>query len=307
MSLGLIMSKQMHNHEVPSDVPLIKKLLSAQFPKCSNLPISLVRSDGTDNAIYRLGTDMCIRLPRIASAADQIVKEQKWLPFLMSNLPLTIPELLGKGTPSAEFPFHWSICRWIDGENAATSHITDLRQTAVDLAEFLKALQQVNSAGGPPSRRGFPLSTQDKDVRDALKLLHGMIPDTELLTKIWEKCLQAPLWNKQPVWIHGDLLPANLIIQNDKLSAIIDFGLMGIGDPACDLIPAWSFLTADTRNIFRTTLGVDDATWTRGRGWALSIALIILPYYWNTNPGLVIVAKRMINEILGEYERMRIK
>jgi aminoglycoside phosphotransferase (APT) family kinase protein len=288
--------KKMHIHEVPIDVPLLKKLLSAQFQKWANLPLSLLRSDGTDNAIYRLGTDMCIRLPRISSAADQVDKEQKWLPHLAPHLPLEIPDILERGRPNADYPWPWSICRWIEGENATTSQITDLRQAAFDLANFIEALHRINSAGGPPSRRGFPLSTQDKDVRSALKSLHGVI-DTALLTRIWEECTQASLWDKPPVWIHGDLLPANLLIQDGKLSAIIDFGLMGIGDPACDLIPAWSFLTADTRNIFRTTLGVDDATWTRGRGWALSIALIILPYYWNTNPGLVTVAKRMINEI----------
>lgn len=290
--------QKMHDHEVSIDILLVRKLLQQQFPQWANLPFSPVLSDGTDNMIYRLGTDMCIRLPRIPSAAKQIETEQKWLPYLSPSLPLAIPDILGKGNPDANFPFHWFICRWIDGENAATSHITDLRQTAVDLAEFLKALQKIDPIGGPPSRRGLPLFSQDKDVRAALESLHGMIPNTGLLSEIWKECLQASLWDKEPVWIHGDLLPANLIIQNGKLTAIIDFGLMGIGDPACDLIAAWSLLTADTRDIFRATLNVDDATWIRGRGWALSIALIILPYYWDTNPGLVTVAKRMIKEIL---------
>lgn len=291
--------KKMHDHEIPIDVPLIMKLLSAQFPKWSNLPLSLVRSDGTDNAIYRLGRDKCVRLPRISSAADQVDKEQKWLPHLASQLPLAIPDILERGRPNADYPWPWSICQWIEGENAATSQITDLRQATIDLANFIGALHQIDSAGGPLARRGFPLSTQDKSVRSSLKSLHDVM-DTEVITRIWEECLQAPLWDKSPVWIHGDLLPANLLIQDGKLSAIIDFGLMGIGDPACDLIPAWNFLTADTRDIFRTTLGVDDATWTRGRGCALSIALIILPYYWDTNPGLVAVAKRMIDEILSD-------
>jgi aminoglycoside phosphotransferase (APT) family kinase protein len=292
--------RKMHHHEIPIDVLLITKLLHRQFLQWSNLPLSPVQSDGTDNALYRLGTDMCIRLPRIPSAAEQVEKEHKWLPHLASQLPLAIPNILERGRPSEDYPWPWSICRWIEGENAATSQTIDLQQTAIDLANFIGDLHRIDSAGGPPSRRGFPLATQDKGVRSALKSLNSVI-DTEVLTRIWEECLQAFPWDKPPVWIHGDLLPANLLIQEGKLSAIIDFGLMGTGDPACDLIPAWSLLTANTRDIFRMTVGVDDATWIRGQGWALSIALIILPYYWDMNPGLVAVGKRMIDEILNDY------
>ncbi len=293
------LEKTMHKHEIHIDVSLIKQILSAQFPQWANLPLLPVQSDGTDNVIYRLGPDKCIRLPRLPSAAEQIRKEQRWLPHLASKLPLAIPNVLGIGSPCEDYPWPWSVCRWIDGENAAITQISDLRQTVIDLATFIRSLHQIDSAGGPASRRGLPLSTQDHAVRNALKSHHNFINTAEL-REIWEECLQAPLWDKSPVWIHGDLLPANLLIQDGKLSAIIDFGLMGIGDPACDLIPAWSLLTSDTRDIFRTTLDVENATWERGRGWALSIALIILPYYWDTNPGLVAVAKRMISEISNE-------
>ncbi len=162
-----------------------------------------------------------------------------------------------------------------------------------------KALQQIDSAGGPPARRGLPLATQDTATQNALASLRGII-DTEKSAVIWQKCLEAQTWNKPPVWIHGDLLPANLLVQNSRLIAVIDFDLFGVGDPACDLIPAWSLFSYDTRNLFRETLGVDDATWMRGRGWALSIALIILPYYQNTNPGLFDIGERMLEEILAK-------
>lgn len=291
----------MHDNEIVIDVLLVRQLLSAQFPQWADLSISPVQSVGTDNAIYHLGTDMCVRLPRIANAAELIEKEQRWLPQLAQKLPLATPVLLGKGIPDENYPWHWSIYQWLEGEDASIRQITDLNQDAIDLAHFLIALQKIDTTDGPPSRRGVPLAMQDNATRSALQSLDGVI-DTDLATAVWQECLQASVWDKPPVWTHGDLLPANLLIQNGLLSAVIDFGCLGIGDPACDLIVAWSFFSSESREIFRDALGVDDATWRRGRGWALSIGLIILPYYKDTNPGLVAVGKRMIHEILAERE-----
>lgn len=286
----------MHDHEININEQLVRQLLNAQFPQWAILPITPVQSAGTDNALYRLGNDMCIRLPRIASAALYVEKEQKWLSKIAPHLLLSIPVLLGKGNPQGNYPWNWEVYRWLEGENAYLEPIVDLHQAAVDLALFLQALQQIDSAEGPPSRRGQSLATQDPDTRKALAQLSGII-DTQAAKKIWETCLQAPAWDKPPVWLHGDLLPTNLLVQNGRLSAVIDFDSLGIGDPACDLIVAWSVLTRESREIFRVTLDVDDATWIRGKGWALSIALIILPYYQHSNPVLVAIAHRILNEL----------
>lgn len=291
--------QKMHDNEHDISLPLVRELLSAQFPQWATLPLTKVASDGTVNAIYRLGSDMCVRLPRIPEVDEQIANEQQWLPQLAPLLPLAIPTPLGKGIPQANYPWHWSVYRWLDGNNTFMTPIHNLQQAAIDLAQFLKALHLIPTTGAPFSTRSGPLSSQNNDVIAAIKSLYGMI-DTKRITYIWEECLRVPLWHKPPVWMHGDLLPANLLTHQDRLTAVIDFGLFGIGDPACDLIPAWSTFTAETRDIFRSTLAIDDATWIRGRGWALSIGLIILPYYKQTNPGLYAVGERMITEVLAE-------
>jgi aminoglycoside phosphotransferase (APT) family kinase protein len=289
--------QKMHDNEIHIDKQLVQQLLNAQFPQWASLPITPIQSAGTDNALYRLGNDMCIRLPRIPAAALYIKKEQQLLPQLAPRLPLAVPVLLSKGNPQDNYPWCWEVYRWLEGENAFLEPIVDLHQAAIDLALFLQALQQFDPANGQPSRRGLPLATQDLDVRKALAQLSGII-DTQAARKIWEECLQIAAWSKQPVLLHGDLLPTNLLVQDGRLSAVIDFDSLGIGDPACDLIVAWSLLTRESREVFRATLDVDDATWMRGKGWALSIALIIIPYYQHSNPVLTAIAHRMLNEIL---------
>lgn len=199
--------------------------------------------------------------------------------------------------PTEDYPWPWFVYSWLDGETAVSHDISDSPAAAKSLAEFLSALQKVETHGAPITRRGLPLITQDKEVRTAIQSLQNVI-DAQLITKLWEESLQALAWNKPPVWIHGDLLPTNLLVRENCLSAVIDFGLCGIGDPTCDLLPAWSIFSSRTRKIFRESLSVDEATWLRGRGWALSIACIIIPYYQQTNLGLTAVTKRMVSEIL---------
>lgn len=296
----LMIDSKMHADEIVINEFLVRQLLSEQFPVWADLPLTRIESMGTDNVIYRLGTDLCVRLPRIPSAAAQLEKELHWLPRLAPSLPLTIPAVVGTGKSNAQYPFCWSVLRWLVGKNLSSVPAIDMHQIARDLANFLRALQNIEVAGDVlPALRGAPLATQDYEMRKALVLLHGII-DTEKITTIWEQCLCVPAWSKRPVLVHGDLLPANMLIQDERLSSVIDFGLLGIGDPAIDLLSAWSIFSADSRETFRASLAVDDATWLRGKGWALSIAVIILPYYWDSNPGLVAVAHRMLNEILAD-------
>lgn len=298
------MSNKMHTNEVNTDASLVRRLLTAQFPQWADLPIERVRSAGTDNALYRLGDDMVVRLPRIEAAAEQVGKEQQWLPRLAPHLPLAIPIPLGKGAPAEGYPWSWSIYPWLEGENATLDRLADLSQAATDLAQFITALQQIDSTGGPlPGShnffRGVPLATRDVATRQAIAELSGKI-DTKAATAAWEAALQTPMWDRHPVWIHGDLQSGNLLVVEGQLSAVIDFGGLGVGDPACDLLVAWSLFTPEMRTIFRAALSVDEATWARGRGWALSFGLIALPYYEKTNLILADIARYAIEQVLAD-------
>lgn len=295
-------SKKMHANEVTTDVLLVRRLLTSQFPQWADLAIKPVRSTGTDKAIFRLGNDMSVRLPRIDWALDQVDKEHEWMPRIAPHLPLSIPTPLAKGKPDQGYPYNWSVYRWLEGENATIDQIVDPCQTATELAQFITALQQIDTTGGPLAAehnlRGVPLKTRDQVTRESIANLKGMI-DTNVALAVWEETLQAPEWSNKPVWFHGDLLIGNVLFNRGRLSAVIDFGGLGIGDPACDLMIAWSLFSGESRDVFREKLNFDDATWARGRGQALSQAVIFIPYYLNTNPVGVGYARRMIDEILA--------
>ncbi len=298
---------KMHADEVVTDVSLVSRLLAAQFPHWADLPIEPVDSAGTDNALYRLGDDMVVRLPRIPGATGQVEKEHTWLPRLAPFLPLAIPVPLAKGTPAEGYPWAWSVYRWLGGENATVDDIADPRQGATDLARFVGALQRIDPDGGPApgehnSWRGDPLAARDAETRAAVADLRGTL-DGDAATAAWEAALQVSTWHGPAVWLHGDILATNLLTQGGRLSAVIDFGALGVGDPACDVMAAWTYLSADTREAFRAALPVDDATWARGRGWALSFGLIALPYYQSTNPVLADIARHAIEEVLADHER----
>ncbi|MDJ0533892.1 MAG: aminoglycoside phosphotransferase family protein [Xenococcaceae cyanobacterium MO_207.B15] len=280
----------------------MRHLLTSQFPQWANLAIKPVLSAGTDNAIFRLGHDMSVRLPRIDWAQAQVDKEHEWMPRLAPHLPLAIPLPLAKGEPDEKYPYNWSVYKWLKGENASIEQLLDPCQTAIELAQFITALQQIDTRGGPLAEehnlRGVPLKTRDKVTRESIATLKDTI-DTNAAFAVWEEALQALEWNNKPVWFHGDLLIGNLLFERGRLSAVIDFGGLGVGDPACDLMIAWSLFSGESRKVFRESLKVDDATWARGRGQALSQAVIFIPYYLNTNPIGVGYARKMIKEILA--------
>lgn len=297
----------MHLDEVAIDALLVKRLLSAQFPQWSELPLERVASAGTDNAIYRLGEDMALRLPRIAWAQNQPKKEFLWLPKLAPLLPFAVPVPLGLGTPAEGCPWKWSIVQWLKGENATRETLADLSQAARDLAQFILALQKIDASDAPlagehNSGRGVPLAMRDSAVRASIAALNGVV-DRDLAIAAWESALNAPVWSGSPAWLHGDLQSGNLLARQGRLSAVIDFGCLGAGDPACDLMVAWNLLHGESRKAFRDALKVDEATWARGRGWALSVALIALPYYWNTSPAIVKASQYTLNETLSDFER----
>ncbi len=291
-------TRRMHADEVDIDASLVRRLVSGQFPRWADLPLERVESSGTDNAMYRLGEDMAVRLPRIGGAADTVDREQRWLPRLAPLLPVAVPTPLGKGHPAEGYPWHWSVFRWLDGTNPVAGRVAEPDVLAKDLAEFVTALRRIDPADGPPAGRGAPLATRDAPTRAAIEDLHGLV-DTGAVTAAWEEALRIPEWSGGPAWVHGDLSPGNALLTDARLSGVIDFGCAGVGDPTVDLIVAWNLLPADARDVFRAALGIDDATWARGRGWALSISLIQLPYYRNTNPALAANSRHVIREVLG--------
>ncbi len=296
---------KMHDNEVVTSAALVGRLLASQFPQWAHLPIAPVASAGTDNALYRLGEAMVVRLPRVDWAIDQVAKEQQWLPRLAPHLPLTIPTPLAQGEPGEGYPWSWSIYQWLAGEVVTIEQLSDPTQAALDLAQFILALQQIDTTNAPlygahNSFRGEPLALRDAETRAAISTLRGLI-DSELATAVWESAVAAPAWSGPPVWLHGDLRPGNLLAHAGRLSAVIDFGLLGTGDPATDVMAAWLFLSAETRHLFRTALQVDEATWARGRGWALNFGAMALPYYQQSNPDLAAIAHRVIQETLTDY------
>ncbi len=292
---------RMHADEWDIDMGVVRRLLVAQFPQWAELPVEAFPSGGTVNAVYRLGDDMAVRLPRIEGGVGDVVKERRWLPSLAPVLPVAVPVVLGEGEPSEEFPWAWSVYRWLDGENPEAGRLTDAEGLAADLAGFVAAFRQVRLDGGPPAYRGGPLKEQDAATRAAIGALDGMI-DTGAATAAWEAALRAGAWDGPPCWVHADLMPGNLLVDRGRLSGVIDFATAGVGDPACDLIPAWNLLPAGARRVFRAGLDVDDATWARGRGKALSMALIQLPYYVDTNPLIAANARYVIREVLADGE-----
>ncbi|MFD5632706.1 aminoglycoside phosphotransferase family protein [Streptomyces sp. NPDC127077] len=289
----------MHADETLIGDALVRRLLDGQFPRWARLPLKRVRSAGTVNALYRLGDDMVVRLPRVADGADDAVKEHAWLPRLAPMLPFPVPEILGLGTPTAAYPWHWSVLRWLDGDTPAPGALTDPGQLAADLGAFVTALRGIDLPGGPDAYRGTPLTAVDAETRSAIDDLRGSV-DTGAATAAWEEALAAPAWTGPPRWLHSDLMPMNLLVRGGRLAAVLDFGTFGTGDPACDFIPAWNLLPAAVRPAFREAAGADDSGWARGRGWALSMALVQLPYYRVTNPVIAGNAEHVIREVLAE-------
>lgn len=290
------------------DVALVQRLIADQFPQWAGLPIRPVALSGWDNRTFHLGDEMLVRLPSAAGYAAQVEKEQRWLPRLAPQLPLPIPVPLAMGKPTAEYPWPWSIYRWLDGEPAATAPIADMTRFATDLAGFLGALYRIDATGGPAAGshnfwRGGPLEVYDGETRAAITALAGRV-DAGAATEVWEAAL-ASRWDREPVWVHGDVAVGNLLVEDGRLSAVIDFGSSGVGDPACDLVIAWTFLEGESRRAFRAALPFDAGTWARGRAWALWKALITAAGQSETNAPEAAWALQTIDAVLADHPRDR--
>lgn len=280
------------------------RLLAAQFPQWAELEVRPVAVGGWNNKTFHLGDRLLVRLPRAEAYSGQVLKEQRWLPRLAPRLPLPIPEPLALGRPTNDYPWPWSVYRWIEGETAADGHIADERGFAASLAGFLSALHRIDATDGPEPGphnffRGGPLATYDAQTREAISALDDRSEAGEA-TAAWEAALAASS-RSPPVWIHGDFAPGNLLVADGRLSAVIDFGNIGIGDPACDLAIAWTFLTREGRAAFRAALPLDARAWARGRGWTLWKALILVTGLVRGHPRDMANARRVLDEVLADH------
>lgn len=295
----------MRADQILADVVLANDLVRMQFPQWADLAISQENSTGTDNAIFRLGDDLLVKFPLRASAIGQITKDFYWLPRLAPHVTLEIPVPIAKGEPCSSYPWHWGVYRWIEGEVATTARPISSHGFAEDLARFIVGLREIPFDGTTipidNMMRGEPLLRRDSVTRKSIAALHDEL-DASAAIRLWENCLCTPIWHQPPEWVHGDLLPGNLLLRNGYLCAVIDFDSARVGDPAVDLMPAWTNFFTDERSTFRNATKVDDATWARGRGWALSWAVVALAYYRNTNSGLSVVARHALRETLSDCE-----
>lgn len=297
-------SGEMLTTKVEINTSLVSKLIHAQFPQWADLPIKPVEFDGWDNRTFRLGENMSMRLPSAECYSRQVLKEHLWLPKLAPHLPIPIPVPLAMGNPTDGYPWHWSVYKWLEGDNAKIERIDNLSQFATTLANFLIALYQIDTTGGPPPGkhnffRGGPLATYDTETRDTIAALHSKI-DSKVVTAVWETALNSK-WQGTPVWLHGNLSKDNLLIRKGRLCAVIDFGCSGIGDPACDLTIAWTLFSGKSREAFCAALPVDETAWERGRGWALWKALITLLEHIDINPLEAGRAQLVIDEVLADH------
>jgi len=297
----------MRNRLPDIDLAVVHRLVAAQFPQWKDLQIKPVIPGGWDNRTFRLGEEMLIRMPSAACYAGQVEKERHWLPKLAPLLPLRIPEPLVMGLPGEGYPWNWSIYRWINGETAAAvADRIDLNDFATRLAQFLQALHKIDPAGGPlpgPHNfyRGGTLATYDAETRQAIEVLKNRI-DVRAAIEIWESALKTT-WVKAPVWIHGDISAGNLITLQERLNAVIDFGQLGIGDPACDLSIAWTLFHGENRALFRKMLSLDEDTWVRGQAWTLWKALIYLANDQENMNFEAVRSWRIIDEMTVDHKR----
>ncbi|RLP87448.1 aminoglycoside phosphotransferase family protein [Micromonospora sp. BL4] len=293
----------MHTDQVDVTADVVAALVAEQFPEWRALPVRPLPSSGTVNALFRLGPEVVLRFP-LQPTADpelraELRQEQEYARLLAAHLPIAVPEPLGLGESGEGYPGPWTAYRWIPGEPARPDRIDDLDAFARDLAGVVAALHGVDTGGRawPGFGRGGPLAAQDAGVRSSLAD-STQLTDTARLAAVWDRCREAPRRDDRDVWIHADLMPGNLLVRGGRLAAVIDLGTVGVGDPAVDLMPAWNLLDAGSRETYRRALGVDDARWERGRGWALMQAINALPYYVETNPVMADIARHTLRAVL---------
>ncbi|MGE3317798.1 MAG: aminoglycoside phosphotransferase family protein [Candidatus Berkiella sp.] len=293
-------------NKINLNIQLAKALISDQFPQYSHLAIRPVEHSGNDNRTFRLGDDMSIRLPSTQDYERQVQKEQTWLPKIAAHLPLPIPKPIAMGVPSKIYPWNWSIYQWLEGDSANTVVLqeTHLETIAAQLAKFLNEFHQFDAAGAPTPGlhnwwRAAHTSVYDADTKALIETLKDII-DAPIARALWQKAISSK-WQKDPVWVHGDVASGNLLVKDNKLAAVIDFGCMGIGDPACDLTIAWTFFRGKSREIFKANIPLDEDTWVRARGWAMWKALYEISVLEDKSGPAFMKQLSIIEAVMMEY------
>lgn len=292
--------EKLHLDEVDIETDAVAHMVAEQFPQGAGWPLHPVYPAGTDNVMFNLGGQFAVRLPRTPSGARMLEKELTYPPRLAPLLPAAIPTAVATGMPNDNYPFKWTVSRWLPGRNPLPGHAPE--PVAVQLAGFVRALHNIVPPAltdGLASYRGVPLAARDLETRAAIARCEGHF-DVGRLTRAWDIALEAPVGTEPATWIHADLQPGNLLVDRGGLSGVLDWGGLTVGDPAIDLIGAWSLLDDAGRLAFRRSLDVADGAWQRGRGWALSIGLVAYPYYVDSNPALAAVSKYQIEQVLAE-------
>jgi aminoglycoside phosphotransferase (APT) family kinase protein len=306
----IAMTVRLHADQVEVDVSVAARLVAEQFPQWAGLPVRPVASGGTDNAVFRLGAELALRMPIRASAVDGIGKEARWLPLVAARVTLEVPTVAAAGVPGAGYPFPWTVVRWLAGQDALSAPPASLPDTAVALGGFVAELQAIDTAAAPaPLSEGFvrggPLAGRDRAFRAALAACAGSaqcagLIDVERVAAVWDEALRAPDWSGRPVWLHADLLPGNLLVRDGRLAGVLDFGTICTGDPAYDVTAAWHLLDADNRPTFLERVSADGPTRVRARGLVVSGGVIALPYYLHTNPAMIATARAGIHAVLTD-------
>lgn len=285
----------MHDDEIDIDGDLVRHLVDSQHPRWRALSLRFVASTGTVHALWRLGDELVVRLPRVARW-DSLEKEQRWLPWLGERLPIAVPEPVAAGEPDERYPLRWAVFRWVDGHAYEPG---DRPADAERLAEALHVLHGLPTDGAPlagPGQAGRSAAHRDEWVRAAIEASAHLV-DAPAVLRAWEAGMALPRWRRERVWLHADLLAGNVLTLDGRLHALIDWGSAAVGDPATDLMAAWALFRGESRRVFRSAMGVDDETWERGRFWALT-RIMNVAYYETSNPEFSLDARATLAEAL---------
>lgn len=290
----------LHADEIVVDADLVTRLLADQLPDLAHLKPVEVDTEGSVNAVHRLGDNLCTRLPRAQNFVEDLQREMRWLTRLGPHLTLAVPEVVAVGRPGQGYPFPWAVYGWVAGQPYDAALLHDETRAAKDLARFVVGLRQERVPSDAPTGGRAPLSTLASATRDALATCLPELGEAGVAAALaaWQQTLSAPVWDGRGVWVHADLLPFNLVVNDGALRGVIDFGSVGVGDPAADVIAAWTVFGSVGRAAYRTALQVEDGTWERARGYALHQAADIAWYYRSSHPAFSRSAVRTILRIL---------
>jgi aminoglycoside phosphotransferase (APT) family kinase protein len=306
----------LHNDELLIDLSLVRALLDRALPEYASLPLSRLRASGSTNALFRLGDELLVRLPRQPGGTATIEKEARWLPQIGPLLPVSVPEVVAVGEPDLGYLERWSVVRWLEGDvptvaDPASRAGPTRPALALDLAAVVTSLRDIqvpDSALVDPqlrSYRGAPLQSMDDATRGnlaACRDVSALDLDLDAALRVWEEAMALPETGSgsEPGWYHGDLMAENLLVRGGRLTAVLDFGVLAVGDPTIDLIAAWEVLDPAARDVFRRAVGADETSWLRGRAWALSLALMTFPYYWSTMPDRCASRLAVVRSVLAD-------